>query len=262
MAYSPLRVCGARSFGELEADPFIRKNFQFWTFFYPTGQPIPVSAMELRRDLRAVEARYRLLRGMVLVGHSMGGIIAHAQASSSGGPALFNQVFGEDTPHVAGRLPNAPILRDSLFFDRDENVRRVIFVCAPHRGSRMALAGPAGFFATLIRLPRNITGTIAEIADVVTTMDLRRPPTSIRGLSPKSPYLQALDQRPIEAPHHTIIGNSGRGNSPNSSPMAWFRARSAHLATAESELIVPDRPRGVSPSDGDRGDRADSCASI
>ena len=43
--------------------------------------------------------------------------------------------------------------------DRVENVRRVTFVCAPHRGSRMALAGPAGFFATLIRLPQNITGT-------------------------------------------------------------------------------------------------------
>ena len=223
---------------QLEADPFIRKNFQFWAFFYPTGQPIPVSAMELRRDLLAVEARYRPPRGIVLVGHSMGGITARAQASSSGGPALFNQVFGEDAPHVAGRLPNAPILRDSLFFDRVESVRRVIFVCAPHRGSRMALAGPAGFFATLIRLPQNITGTIAEIADVVTTMDLRRPPTSIRGLSPKSPFLQALNQRPIEAPHHTIIGDRGRGDSPNSSD-GVVPYSSAHLATAESELIIP-----------------------
>ena len=35
--------------------------------------------------------------------------------------------------------------------DRVENVRREIFVCAPHRASRMALAGPAGFFATLIQ---------------------------------------------------------------------------------------------------------------
>jgi hypothetical protein len=88
------------------------------------------------------------------------------------------------------------------------------------------------------RLPQNITGAIAEIADIVTTMDLRWPPTSIRGLSPKSPFLQALDQRPIEAPHHTIVGDRGRGDSPNSSD-GVLPYSSAHLATAESELIVP-----------------------
>ena len=222
----------------LQSDPFIRKHFQFWAFFYPTGQPIAVSAMDLRRDLRAVESRYPLPRGMVLVGHSMGGILARAQVSDSGGMTLFNDVFGADAPHVAKRLPKAPILRDSLIFDRDKNVRRVVFVCVPHRGSNMALAGPAGFFAAMIRLPQNITGAAEAVADVVTTMDLRRPPTSIAGLSPHSPFLRALDRRPIAVPHHTIIGDRGRGDSPNSSD-GVVPYSSAHLATAESELIVP-----------------------
>jgi pimeloyl-ACP methyl ester carboxylesterase len=222
----------------LQADPVIRKNFQFWAFFYPTGQPIAVSAVDLRKDLHAAEARYPLPRGLVLVGHSMGGIISRAQASSSGGKALFNDVFGADAPRVAGRLPNAPLLRDSLIFERDKNVRRVVFVCVPHQGSNMALAGPAGFFASLIRLPNNIVGAVEEVADVVTTMDLRRPPTSIAGLSPRSPFLRALNQRPIEVPHHTIIGDRGRGDSPNSSD-GVVRYSSAHLATAESELVVP-----------------------
>lgn len=222
----------------LQADPFIRKNYQFWAFFYPTGQPIPVSALDLRRELRAAEARYPLPRGMVLVGHSMGGIISRAQASGSGGMTLFNDVFGADAPHVAKRLSNAPILRDSLIFERDQNVRRVVFACVPHQGSTMALAGPAGFFASLIRLPNNIVGAVEEVADVVTTLDLRRPPTSIAGLSPNSPFLRALNQRPIEAPHHTILGDRGRGNSPNSSDGVVPYA-SAHLSTAQSELIVP-----------------------
>ena len=222
----------------LQADPVIRKNFQFWAFFYPTGQPISISALDLRNDLRAAEARYPLPRGLVLVGHSMGGIISRAQASSSGGNALFNGVFGADAPHVAKRLPNAPILRDSLIFERDKNVRRVIFVCVPHQGSNIALAGPAGFFASLIRLPGNIVGAVEEVADVVTTMDLRRPPTSIAGLSPRSPFLRALNARPITVPHHTILGDRGRGNSPNSSD-GVVPYSSAHLATAESELVVP-----------------------
>jgi len=223
----------------LEADPLIRENYQFWAFHYPTGQPIVVSALELRQSLREAEARYRLPRGLVLVGHSMGGIISRAQVSDSGGSAVFDHIFGADAPRVARRLPDAPLLRDTLFFDRDKNVRRVIFVCTPHRGSNMALAGPVGFFAALIRLPNNIAGTVSKVSDVVTTMDLRRPPTSICGLSPRSPFLEALDRRPIGAPHHTILGDRGRGDSPNSSD-GVVPYSSAHLATAESELVVPD----------------------
>ena len=222
----------------LQADPVIRKNFQFWAFFYPTGQPIPVSALDLRNDLRAAEGRYPLPRGLVLVGHSMGGIISRAQATGSGGNALFGDVFGTDAARVARRLPNAPLLRDSLVFERDKNVRRVVFVCVPHQGSTMALAGPSGFFASLIRLPSNIVGAVEEVADGVTTLDLRRPPTSIAGLSPRSPFLRALNRRPIEVPHHTILGDRGRGDSPNSSD-GVVRYSSAHLATAESELVVP-----------------------
>ena len=222
----------------LQADPLIRKNFQFWAFFYPTGQPIPVSALDLRNDLRAAEARYPLPRGLLLVGHSMGGIISRAQVSSSGGNALLNGVFGADAPHVAKRLQKAPLLRDSLIFERDSHVRRVVFVCVPHRGSNIALAGPAGFFASLIRLPNNIIGAVEEVADVVTTLDLRRPPTSIAGLSPRSPFLRALNARPIDVPHHTILGDRGRGNSPNSSD-GVVPYSSGHLDTAASELVVP-----------------------
>ena len=222
----------------LQADPVIRKNFQFWAFFYPTGQPVPVSALDLRISLRAAESRYRLSRGIVLVGHSMGGIIARAQVSDSGGNTLFNGVFGADAPHVAKRLSNAPLLRDSLIFERDKNVRRAVFVCVPHQGSTIALAGPVGFVASLIRLPNNIVGAVKEVADVVTTMDLRRPPTSIAGLSPRSPFLKALNARPIRIPHHTLLGDRGRRDSPNSSD-GVVPYSSAHLATAESELVVP-----------------------
>jgi pimeloyl-ACP methyl ester carboxylesterase len=222
----------------LQEDPVIRKNFQFWAFFYPTGQPIVISALDLRKALRAAEARYPLARGLVLVGHSMGGIISRAQVSSSGGNALLNGVFGSDSPHVTKRIQKTPLLRDSLIFERDRNVRRAVFVCVPHQGSNMALAGPAGFFASLIRLPNNIVSAVAEVSDVVTTLDLRRPPTSIAGLSPRSPFLRALNQRPIEVPHHTILGDRGRGDSPNSSD-GVVPYSSAHLATAESELIVP-----------------------
>jgi pimeloyl-ACP methyl ester carboxylesterase len=224
---------------ELQKDPIIREHYQFWTFLYPTGQPIPVSALDLREELRAVQQRYELRDGMVLIGHSMGGIVARAQSSDSGGKEIFNAIFGADAPHVAKRLPDAPLLRDTLIFDRNDDVKRLVFICVPHQGSRVALARVSGFFASLIRLPNTLMETLAEVSDAVTTFDFRRAPTSISGLSPYAPFLTALHQRPIPVPHHTILGDRGRGDSPDSSDGIVPYA-SAHLSTAESQVIVPD----------------------
>ena len=223
---------------QLLSDPVILEHYQFWFFHYPTGQPIPVSALQLRNDLRAAEERYRPRHGIILIGHSMGGIISRAQVSSSGGTSIVKEIFGNQTPRVIARLPDAPILRDSLIFERDQNVHRVVFICVPHRGSTIATAGPIGLVIALIRLPNDISSTFLETQDLFRAINLRRPPTSICGLSPRSPFLRALNQRPITVPHHSILGDRGRGDSPHSSD-GVVQYESAHLVTAESELIVP-----------------------
>ena len=66
----------------LENDPAIRKRYQFWTFGYSTGDPIPYSAHLLRKDLE--DARRKLdparsdaaLDRVVIVGHSGGSATA------------------------------------------------------------------------------------------------------------------------------------------------------------------------------------------
>ena len=67
---------------------------------------------------------------------------------------------------------------------------------------------------------------------------LKHMPTGINGLSPRSPVLRGLDTLPIHAPYHSIVGDRGRGDTPNSSDgvVAYW---SSHLAGAQSELIVP-----------------------
>lgn len=58
------------------------------------------------------------------------------------------------------------------------------------------------------------------------------------GTFSKFPLLRALDRLPIEAPHHAIIGDRGRRDTPNSSDGVvpyW----SSHLPSAQSEKIVP-----------------------
>jgi hypothetical protein len=79
--------------------------------------------------------------------------------------------------------------------------------------------------------------------DVVTAplekgVGLKHMPTGINGLSPRSPVLRGLDTLPIHAPYNTIVGDRGRGDTPNSSDgvVAYW---SSHLTGAQSELIVP-----------------------
>jgi hypothetical protein len=63
-------------------------------------------------------------------------------------------------------------------------------------------------------------------------------PTGINGLSPRSPVLRGLDTLPIHAPNHTIVGDRGKGDTPNSSDgvVGYWSSR---LTGAKSELIVP-----------------------
>jgi hypothetical protein len=63
-------------------------------------------------------------------------------------------------------------------------------------------------------------------------------PPSVHGLSPESPLLKSLNTRPIKMPYHTIAGDRGRGDSPNSSD-GVVPYSSSHLEHAQSELIVP-----------------------
>jgi hypothetical protein len=73
---------------------------------------------------------------------------------------------------------------------------------------------------------------------------LKRIPTSIDTLSPNDRFVRAINTFPIVAsiPFHTIEGDRGRGDAPNSSDGVvpyW----SSHLDGAQSELIVPSDHR-------------------
>jgi hypothetical protein len=94
----------------------------------------------------------------------------------------------------------------------------------------------------LIRFPAKVAGvlknTLGDSLEAATGVKGQRLPTSIQGLSPRSPVLLGLDKLPLQAPCHSIIGDRGRGDTPNSSDGVvpyW----SSHLNAARSERIVP-----------------------
>jgi hypothetical protein len=153
---------------------------------------------------------------------------------------IWNQVFGPRAQKLYSQVPDDSRAKRALIFQANPAIKRVIFIATPHRGSSLAAGGIAVIAIWLIRLPSDLLHEIPEAFARALDPESRRTivPTSIQGLSPNSPLLLALDRLPIEAPHHSIIGDRGRGDTPNSSDGVvpyW----SSHLSSAESEKIVP-----------------------
>jgi len=226
----------------LEADPALRGHYQFWVYAYPTGSPIGFSALRLREALAKMAALYPRSPDMVIVNHSLGGVITHLQVIDSG-DALVQGIFKQNAPKIMA-LPDDSLVKRGLIFQSNPRISRVIFVAAPHRGAPLA-SNPIGEFgARLIRAPQQLLSSIgttalqaaASAAGIKGTIA----PNSINGLSPKSPLLVAMNTVPMQVPFHSIIGVAGRPKSPlektSDTVVPYW---SAHQDAALSEKIVP-----------------------
>jgi pimeloyl-ACP methyl ester carboxylesterase len=217
---------------DLLTDPEIRARCQFWFFYYPTGQPVPLSALQLREALDDAVKFHGVTQPMILLGHSMGGILSRAQVS---GLTLED---AQDLLPAVVSLPESSPVRRALVFEPRTDVARAIFLFTPHRGSRLASSGLGAWGIRLIRLPDTLLSELGAVADQLTSPGRPRLPTSIHGLSPDSPFLGALDRTRPTVPTHTILGDRGRGDGLAGSD-GVVPYLSAHLPSAESELVVP-----------------------
>ena len=225
----------------LQADPEIRKHYQFWVFAYPTGNPILYSALRLREELARADKLYPNHRPYVVVGHSMGGMLAHMQVVTAT-QAMWEKTLGQIAKSIFRQNSSDSLIVRATIFQANPRIKRVVFICTPHRGSEMASSGLGRFGISLISLPLNIA---TKMKDALTSADLvqltgssKRLPNSITGLNPSNPVLPVINSAPISVPYHSIIGDRGKGDSPNSTDGVvpyW----SSHLDGAQSECIVP-----------------------
>jgi len=223
----------------VESDPELHGRYQFWAFAYPTGDPILISALKLRESLEQVYKLYPKTKDMVLISYSLGGLLAQMQAVTTG-RVLWDDVFQGDANRLYAAVPPDNLMKKALIFEANPRVRRIVFICVPHRGTDAATNWVGSIGVGLIRLPGSILArdTNGTIATLEKDAGIKHPPTGINGLSPRSPVLRGLDTLNIGAPYHSIIGDRGRGDTSNSSDgvVAYW---SSHLAGAQSELIVP-----------------------
>lgn len=234
----------------MRVDPEVSEHFQVWTFLYATGTPVMLNALELREQLEKTISDVDpadhdfATRHIVVVGHSMGGLIAHTLVSDSG-ERLWNALFAVPPQRLKGDRAIIRRLVDGLHFQRNPRVVAAIFAATPHRGSQMAEGWIGQLAASLIRLPPDLQSDIVKVvsenpdAATPTAKAFHRQMnfSSVRTLSPRDPVLQAMVDLPIEVPFHSIIGKPNAGPIETSSDGVVPYA-SAHLAGALSELVV------------------------
>ena len=243
-------IAFAKLVNALRADPEIRSKYQIWQFYYPSGAPVLVNAAALRESLKETLATLdpdgsaRANHRIVVIGHSMGGVISHTLASSSGGK-VWSSVFQVPPSQLKGDPAAIRNFEHIAFFSRDPHVGRVIFMAAPHRGSPMADSFIGRLGTSLTRL-----GPMAETGfSILTLMNnavMHRDAaefsaggrySAVRTLSSKSTALIAVANLPIPIPFHNIIGQRRPGPKQGGSDGVvpyW----SSHLDGADSESIV------------------------
>jgi pimeloyl-ACP methyl ester carboxylesterase len=226
----------------LRDDPWIRKNYQFWFYSYPSGYPYPYSAALFRRDLDGIRRVFPNHKRVVLIGHSMGGMICRLMVMDAG-DKIWRDHFSTAPTQTPLSVETRKLLEESLLFVHRPDIQRVIFIATPHRGSRFAAGWIGRIGSALVRTPRSFASIYASakpllIADPAAST-LKRMPNSIDTLEPNDRFVQSVNKLPIapNIPYHSIIGDRGRGDTPNSSDGIvpyW----SSHLDGAKSELIV------------------------
>ena len=134
-----------------------------------------------------------------------------------------------------------------LRFQRAPFITRVVFIAVPHRGSLLAESAAGRIGRLLIAVPATVLTPVRLLREQVGAAlapdvqeALQEKPTSIKGLSPHNPIIQALAGGAVdkEVPCHSIIGDRGLGDGEQGSD-GVVPYKSAHLVEAESELIVP-----------------------
>ncbi len=239
-------------FNDLRSDPNIRSRYQFWFYLYPTGQPFWYSAAQLRQDLAEVRQavdpvrREASLDQMVLVGHSMGGLISKLQVVESGNQ--FWDAVATKPFHLVKASPETrEVLGGTFYFHANPSVRRVITIGTPHRGSRFANNTTRYLGRKLITLPAMLMNGSDELQrdnpDLYRDASFQQAKTSFDSLAPDSPLLPVLvSAQPAPGVHfHNVIGVL-----PDEGIVGKFAAgtdgvvsyESAHLDQVDSEIVI------------------------
>ncbi|MFY7874290.1 MAG: hypothetical protein ACOVQM_02515, partial [Pirellula sp.] len=199
------------------------------------------------------DGSHPLLDNMVLVGHSMGGLVSRMQTIESG-EEFWRILSDEPYEKVRGDDEERQRLAAALFFHPNNAIKRVVTIGTPHRGSDYANDYTRWIGRNVITLPSSITdmgnSLIRQNPGLFRNTELLTTTTSIDSLSPESPIFPTM-LRARRAPwvnYHNIIGIMEKSN--------WFgkdatdsdgivNVESAHMDDVDSEILVQSRHQDI-----------------
>jgi pimeloyl-ACP methyl ester carboxylesterase len=245
----------------LRNDPVIRQHYQIWFFSYASGYPYPASAALLREKLDLINAHYPDHKPIVVIGHSMGGMISRTLMTDSGMKlwyAIYEKPPGE-TPFTEEDTRQQ--MMNALIFEHRPEISGVIFASPSHRGAGLATSFIGRLGSRIIGGSKNLlkgdTSALYLAIPGSSGAQLKKMPNSIDFLDPENRFVKNLAELPLAPgiPYHTIIGDRGKGGNKDRTPPVssdgvvpyW----SSHLDGAKSEIIIPSghwtnrEPKGI-----------------
>ena len=235
----------------LQSDPDINRNYQFLGFSYSSGNPIFFSAWQLRSALSRERERMVAEKRdttkfdrMVIIGHSMGGLLTRLSISDSG-EIIINSSLGRSRYEELKKQLSPEerrLVEDVSHFKPLPFVRRVVFIAVPHRGSELAQTQLARWGSSLIQLPPGITKISRMMVESMFGKRMAEQTMYITGvdnLNPDNAALKMLDIIPMsdQVKYHSVIGDVRTAGAPGGSD-GVVPYSSSHLDLVESELIV------------------------
>ena len=187
---------------------------------------------------------------MVLVGHSMGGLVAKLLTVDSGDGCFWNLVSREPLDQLKAKPASRAELERLFFFGPVPGIERVVFLATPHHGSKLSPSLPGKLAADLVELPKALREAATDLTKENPDSGTGHLPTSVDLLAPASPALELLaHRRPPDGVHyHSIIGQAsgtdplrevsyvlGQTDRRSDGVVPYW---SAHIDGVESEIVV------------------------
>ena len=204
---------------ELDQIPGIKERYQFWFYMYPTSGSILLNGTDLRENLQRTihhldpKNTNPALKHMVLIGHSMGGLLARLQVVYSD-DKLYSGLCRVPFNELQGKPTVLELAKKTLFFDPNPNVSHVVYIGTPHNGSPLSFT-PTGRLGSLIAhtpsWQKNFRSELNEQNPnaFLPAFKIQSQPNSIDMLGFENPFLKVFQGlRPSEHIQvHSIAGD-------------------------------------------------------
>ncbi|MFC5568837.1 esterase/lipase family protein [Lysobacter yangpyeongensis] len=240
---------------EVMGDPMLRERLQIWQVVYPTRMPLLVSHARIDKALRTTFQHFdpagtaQASHDAVLVGHSMGGVIARLLVTQPD-PGLLDRLLAADLQLDAKRraeIAQRPIVKELLQWSPLPQVGCVVFIATPHRGAPLAERRIGRFVGRLVRLPADVVRSFEEALrlsgaskEQFRRLGVNRPQNGVDELAQNSQFMLATQDMPVEEglPFHSIIARSKSNVALELSSDGLVPFASAHLPGAASETVI------------------------